>query len=81
MAELITQELPRFQSFEERVEWMGERIWDIAEGQFDLEDATFLLHLFAGWADNPIWQGHQRKQLETLFHLCSSTIKLRFESK
>ncbi len=78
MAGLIAQELPKFQSVDERVDWMGERIWDIAEGDVDREDAVFLMQLLAGWADNPLWQGHEREQLEQLLQICRATIELRF---
>jgi hypothetical protein len=37
--------------FDGRIEWAGERLWDIAEGVLDRDDASFVIALVYGWGD------------------------------
>lgn len=70
--------IPVFTTDDQRVDWAGERIWDVAEGNLDSSDASFLQWWLAGLCDDPAKVPHARQQFRQLLETLQATMALRW---
>lgn len=78
MGHMIAETLPKFANNSERIAWAGERCWDIAEGDIDQSDATFVMWLVQGWSDEPRFSAEDREKFKVLLEAIRATIDLKF---
>lgn len=72
--------IPKFTTDDQRIDWAGERIWDIAEGALNREDAQFVHWWLSGLADDPSKTSYQRQQYALLIETLRATMSLRWPS-
>lgn len=78
MGHMIAETMPKFANNSERIAWAGDRCWDIAEGELDKSDATFVMWLVSGWVDSPQFSIEDRAKFQALLETIRATIDLRF---
>jgi len=78
MAGLIWRyKLEHVQTHEQRLEWAGERIWDLAEGKLDQEDTQFVIGQLQGWAD--VAADNERREYRALAGQMQDLYRAMFE--
>ena len=51
MTKSLLDLLPSETTLAARVEWAGERVWDLAEGKLSKSEGRFVLQALIGWTD------------------------------